>query len=280
MARVQKRGGGVGDAAPAPPVFFVHTMKTGGTSLQRALRQHFLPGERYPTAEGAEFVQQVVEKVQWARLLAMPREQRQRIRYYSVHMPAWVAGLVAPTHFTVTLVREPVARTVSHLQMIVRFRESFFGATLDLPSLWEEPAVRSRLANYQTQMFADPSPSDRDLVAAPPDIPPDFGDWSDEALTTELSTAIRTPRIVTHDDLQAAVTRLSSFDAVGISDRLIRLTEQLSRRLGVPVPEPGRFNITPSAPAAPPTLLDSIRDHTTFDLELFAAATEIEASTR
>ena len=65
--------------------FFVHVMKTGGTTIRAHVNNTFAPHERYP--EGSIDEDLVPAKLSVHRLLALPPERHAEIRIYTGHFP-------------------------------------------------------------------------------------------------------------------------------------------------------------------------------------------------
>jgi hypothetical protein len=129
-----------------PPIFFVHVMKTAGTAVSTLLRPHYKRSERYPRIELGKVRNQ---KLLVNQLMDIPSEEQVQTRFYSVHMAAWTAHEVAPQHIHVSVLREPVARTISHLRHIAR------GLNIEsLEEIYDDPRWRIRLNDYQTQLFS------------------------------------------------------------------------------------------------------------------------------
>ena len=137
--------------------FFVHVMKTGGSSFRRHIERNFTePGAVYPCreldgnpAEAAMFID---------RLLMLSPERRSAVRAYTGHFPFVVADLLDPRLVTLTLLRDPVERTISYLKDCSR------GPThhdRPLEAIYDDEFVFHLLVhNHQTKIFAM-TPDDR-----------------------------------------------------------------------------------------------------------------------
>jgi hypothetical protein len=258
-------------------VFFVHIMKTGGTSVSRLLLEHFGEKAIYPPADA---MGPTLNKMKPSELLELPPEQRAHIQVYSVHMPAWVAGAVAPEFCSFTVLREPVARTISHLRQAA----STPWASESLEEIWDDPQWRLRLVDYQTPFFA----GDEREARPPEDLAPSL-----QAFQTELARHSRgsgnffgtlRPYFVTGvpyamplpDDAQhRARAQLASIDVVGVTEALGRATARLASAIGIRLPELRRMNVTPETATVSKGLLRRIRDDMARDLELYELAREL-----
>ena len=95
--------------------FFVHMQKTAGTALRLRLMNHF--GERavYPTkqVDGTDIVKLVLSIDHLRERLAARGDE---IRVITGHFPLCTTELVGGGFATLTLLREPVERTLSYLR--------------------------------------------------------------------------------------------------------------------------------------------------------------------
>ena len=159
---------------PNQRIFFVHIMKTAGTSLRqmflRALRNRddlypndrdlrLLPNGWYPPA---------------VRLIDDMKNGRLRdFQILCGHYPSILGGQIFPeAHHTLTMLREPIERSLSMLahwkRHVPGYRDSSFEELIEKRSF-----VRSHIANYQTKVFAFSAIEQcPDSVNAPLDIGP------------------------------------------------------------------------------------------------------------
>ena len=131
------------------PFFFVHVMKTGGTTIRAHVNNTFAPHERYP--EGSIDEDLVPAKLSVHRLLALPPQRHAQIRIYTGHFPFFAADLLERPLRVLTMLREPVERAISHLKQ--EQREGPPGRSLE--EVYEDPWVNPRvIGNHQVRMFA------------------------------------------------------------------------------------------------------------------------------
>ena len=106
--------------------FFVHLMKTGGTSfafqLQQAVRrERGLPEQGRRSRDEAD----IAGYVSVSRLLRLSPERRAAIRIYTGHFPFVASELLDLDLVTLTLLRDPVERTISVLKHFKRLYKRY-----------------------------------------------------------------------------------------------------------------------------------------------------------
>src|SRR5262245_57145951 len=99
-------------------------MKTGGTTVFRYLRENFPLDQLYPyrkddiRLDGDDV--DVEHHLRVPYLVQLPAERHARIRVYSGHFPFVVTEMLGGGLLTVTLLRDPVERTISLLRQVTR----------------------------------------------------------------------------------------------------------------------------------------------------------------
>lgn len=151
--------------ADSRPVFFIHLMKTGGTTLFEHFKTIHSVDEVWPhtdldfSYDGPRL--RVRHHLSLDYVASLPPERRATIRFYGGHLP-YVARHLLGDVTTLTLLRDPVDRTVSLLRQM---RRSVPGiqdsgrrprlADAPLEEVYEHEAVFGPLVhNHQTKMFA------------------------------------------------------------------------------------------------------------------------------
>ena len=138
-------------AATTPPYFFLHVMKTGGTTFQQHIDANFAADECYPLEQSG--LERVDSYFLLERLRALTAEQRRAIKLYAGHFPYVATTLLEHEPITLALVREPLARTVS----LLRHRKRYVAENRDmtLEEIYDDPWVYPVLVhNYQVRLFA------------------------------------------------------------------------------------------------------------------------------
>ena len=134
--------------------FFIHVMKTAGTTFVRQLQQQF-PAEAIYPARDLDWTSpaDVDAYINIPRLLAVPAERRAQIRVFTGHFPYMVCDQLDPALVTMTVLRDPIERTISILKQHKRSEERF--RDLPLEAVYDDrPIFRFFVENHQTKVFA------------------------------------------------------------------------------------------------------------------------------
>ena len=173
------------------------------------------------------------EKFDPRPLLAMTAEERDQFLFVSTHMAAWVAEDLFPHHLRVTVLRDPVERTISHLEQLA----SSSTGPVDFEEIYENPIFHSRLVNYQVQVFAQ---SRAEFLAQEPQLhaydPARHLEPERTRLLAEVNAAFATsvafPKLIDERAYEEAADRLDRVDEVGVTERLGELLDRVGARLG------------------------------------------------
>ena len=188
------------------PFFFIHVMKTAGTSFAFHVRREFADAEIYPSGSiDRSSATDVEPYASIPRLLALPAERRAQVRIYTGHFPYMVCRQLGTDLNTLTLLRDPVARTVSVLKHFKRLNEKYRRSTLR--EIYEDEYLfRHFIENHQTKVFS----------LTPEDSP----------------RAILRPITIDDDRMALAKENLASVDVVGLAERYGEFIEDLRVRFG------------------------------------------------
>jgi hypothetical protein len=223
-----------------PPLFFVHVMKTGGTTFRQHLAVQLGAGRIYPNVADDDDMLEAVTSVD--RLRRLPDERWERVDALAVHMPFFASTVVARPVVTATILRDPVERTISHLKNSQytnpRCRD------MSLEDVYDDPWVFPfGIHNYQVRVFAMRDSDGADTIHEPIEID--------------------------DDRLEQARDSIARVDLLGLHDRYDEFLDAVHRRFGwerrnVP-------NLRVSDPAdVPERLLRRIEEDNAADLEFFA----------
>ena len=232
--------------------FFVHLMKTAGTTFAIHLRGQF-PAESIYPAEGLDWHDpaDLERYTDASRALALSPARRAQIQVYTGHFPYMVSQLIDPGLVVLTLLREPVARTISVLQHFQRLDDRY--RHLDLAAIYDDDHVfRSFVFNHQTAFFAR--------------TPRDGEQW------------IRDPISIDDDRFAIAKRNLAQVDVLGLTEDYPSFFEQLRARFGWWPSPPNldeRANVSEPPPDVGAALRRRIADDNHYDVELYQYACEL-----
>ncbi len=248
--------------ADTSPVLFIHLMKTGGTTLMRNLRETFALEEIYPYRdldlryEDGQLDIQHHFSVPY--LLTISKERWAQIRVLTGHFPYVVQEILGRDFLTVTILREPVERTISLLRQFKRNQpwEDPAGlqprAARTLEAVYDEPLVFGPLIqNHQTKIFS--------MTTA--DNPHTYTDVIE----------------VTQSRLELAKTNLAQIDVVGVLENFQEFLRETQERFGWRIVQGARKNATPESDMEPidPDLRRRIAADNAIDIEFYAYAKEL-----
>lgn len=246
-------------------VVLLHIKRTGGTSLNELLR-------RWAGPANARVALPLDD------LTLMARPVLAGLRAVSGHFPFEALSLIPAGYRTATVLRDPVARTLSHYRECAGSQENRQGLSLDEFLDNETHAVAA--GNYQAHFLAhtidipgawtDYSPMQRYLQAGgEPEQP--------HPLQALFSS---TPSPLTDDELLArAAANLGTIDFVGTTDNLDSMARRLAETLGVRPEAAPRLKVSGSNPEhdLPAGLRRRIEERTAVDGELYELARGLSA---
>jgi hypothetical protein len=227
--------------------FFVHIMKTGGISLRRRLKHHFGDLAIYPAGrlDGTD-VQKVAMSIDYLRERLAARGDE--IRVIAGHFPLCTTEVIDGRFTTLTLLREPVERTLSYL----RHTRKLNRAARDLPleELYDDPVrFHAAVHNQMTKMLSL-TPTEMD----------------DAAMLTHVE--------FDRDRLERAKEALAGIDVIGLQEHFEDLCEELSARFGWRLGDPETINVT-APEEVPESFRARIAEDNAFDVELYEFANEL-----
>lgn len=223
--------------------FFVHLQKTAGTSLIMHLRQNFSDDEMYPNRTDGDLFKEAPQ-ISVNRLLQRWKERGDQIRVVAGHFPLCTTDLLGGGFTTLTVLREPVDRTLSYLR---HFRATTPAAhDLALEAIYDDPERFRRLVhNHMVKMFAmEPG---------------------------EMTFAMMTDLEFTPEHLPRAKERLETVDAIGLQEHFPEFCAGLERRFGWHFGTAFHVNRTEPEPVSS-VLRDRIASDNALDVELYEFA--------
>lgn len=137
--------------APHHRFFFVHVMKTSGSTFRSHLRDQF-PGACYPEDLATE-AKPHLDNLLVDRVVGLPPEVHAGIRAYAGHFPFVVPSMIDPALVTLSILRDPVERIVSHLKHCKRMEPQHRDHALE--EIYEDPwTFPMLLHDHQVKVFA------------------------------------------------------------------------------------------------------------------------------
>ena len=225
--------------------FFVHVMKTAGTTFAHLLQHEFPRKAVYP-CEGVDWTPPTDYGAYTSipRLLSVSAERRATVSVYTGHFPFMVCDLLG-VNVVLTLLREPVERTISALK---HFRREEPYRHLALEEIYDDVQIfRFFIENYQTKVFA---------------LEPEDGQ---PALNCGL----------TMDDrrFSSALDNLGRVDVVGLTEAYDDFVDEIRHRFGWFASAPHqRVNVSRDNSPVNPALRRRIAADNAYDIALYERA--------
>lgn len=244
----------------SPRVVFLHIMKTAGTSLSDLVSGWVPPGRSKVHASLDD-------------LVMLPQPLLARLQFLAGHLPFEALSLIPGRFTTVTVLRDPAARALSHYAELVNARPAYEHLTLDEFVSSEVYDVPS--GNYQARHLAlriglrdawvEFSPYRRYLDAG--------GTIGEGNVLASLFDS--TPLFMSDDELlDAARTNLASIDHVGLAEDLASLAREIAAVFGADFSSVPRLNVSKGFDRS--QLSDDVRrrldERTAVDRELYELA--------
>lgn len=235
----------------AERVFFIHIMKTGGSSLRRLLWNGLEPDQIYPATDGRALAEQRVANFDPRPLLALTPAEHAPIRLYAAHLP-YFAQEVMPRPLTMlTVLREPVARTVSFLRHCQRYNPQHRDLSLD--AIYDDAMNTAMfVTNHQTKVFAV--------------------ERGDQGASVAAGLAIDDARFA------LAVERLRTVELVGVQEDYEAFVARVAHRFGWPDQEIPRARVAPEGEPVPAALRRRIEADVGADLEFYEIGRELASA--
>lgn len=227
----------------------MHLQKTGGTELVLRLREQFGSAEVYPDVTDGNLLTETPQ-LSPDRLRRRWAERGDEIRVITGHFPACTMELLDVPFTTLTVLRDPVERTLSLLR---HYRERTPAATeLTLEDVYAEPfRFRNVIENHMVKMFS--------LTL----------DEMDRGMFSEVE--------FTPERLERAQRRLETIDVVGLQEDFGGFCAELERRFGWRLGPPKHANRTEPVDVGLEFRTRIAADNA-YDVELYHFARELVAT--
>jgi hypothetical protein len=233
--------------------FFIHVMKTAGTSFAFHIRRTFREAQIYPNRHDLRHEGDVEPYTSIAQLRNLPKQRREQVSLYMGHFPYVACELVGVECVPLTILREPFARTVSVLS---HFRHLPKHQGKSLEEIYDDSDVfRLWIDNHQTKIFS----------ITPGDEP----------------RALARPIVIDAERLRDAKANLAKVSAIGFTDRYEVFIEELRGRFGwwpMGVDLRARANVSDEEPHVSSGLRRRIVADNVSDFEFYEFATELVAN--
>jgi Sulfotransferase family len=233
--------------------FFVHVMKTAGTTFAFQVKRTFREDEIYPVHADLRHENDNEPYTSIGRLQSLSIERLEKVRLFMGHFP-YVACELAPVECVpLTILREPFARTISALNHFARLPK-YLGRSPE--EIYEDAQVfRVYVENHQTKVFS--ATSDTEL-------------WpSDE------------PMVIDAERFAAAKNNLAKVAVIGFTEQYDAFIEGLRERFGWwpgGVDLHARVNVSEKQSDISPELRRRIIADNHFDFELYEHARQLTAA--
>ena len=243
-------------------LYYLHIPKTAGMSFTDLLKAHFKPEE-------SSFLEYIGD------LVTRPPEAINKLKAISGHHFYNIDVFTHRVPIYITMLRDPVERTISYYAFIRRIPEDSAHDIVKSQSLLEfvtDKRTQYLYANAQTRyLAADPNPVEiaKRLKPNPQNRFELFEEMQRYAPTGYFDPAL----------LERAKERLRKFAFVGLAEQFDQSAELLSYTFGWPViPAPKVFNVSPNRPAPediPQQVIDIIHENTQLDAAAYETAKEL-----
>lgn len=166
-------------------------MKTGGTSFADVIEANFSSDARYPgdlLHEEKNPFRRMEAYLYVPGILEVINSNPDRYRIICGHVPYAIRSLLSERYVTLTVLRDPIARTISYLKHCRRYHREHMD--LSLEEIYEDKWFHaSFITNYQTKLFS--MTPEETLAEArygnySPSLPPRSELGNGEFLTPEL----------------------------------------------------------------------------------------------
>ena len=227
--------------------FFCHLQKTGGTSLQMALRKQVGPNHVYPLPRHRKDVHSQIDVDFLRRVFA---KEGHRIHIVTGHFPLCTTEVLGVPFRTFTVLRDPVERTLSFLRHQARLEPEW--ADVPLPDAYgHPPTLHSLIHNHMVKMLG--------LTAE------------------EMTSGVMTMTEFDEGHLERACAALDAMDVVGLQADMAGFYRDLDATFGWDLGIELRANTTEVAAPVDEEFEARIRRDNALDLRLYEYAVELVA---
>jgi hypothetical protein len=240
--------------------FVIHLQKTGGVSLLRRLQHHF--GERAVYPDSSDGATQLEPVISVEHLRERLRTRGDEIKVITGHFPLCTVELVGGGFTTVTILRDPVERTLSYLRH--HLKETPEDRDKRLEDVYADPyRFHGLVHNHMTKMLSLTADEARDWMQKVVEM---FFVPQEQTAAWMLTQVEFTP-----ERLERAKQGLASVDAFGFTERFEELCDDLSHRFGWDLGPPKHENESEPAEVSHELRARIAKDNA-MDIELYEFA--------
>jgi Sulfotransferase family len=229
--------------------FFLHIMKTAGTTFALHLHEIFGSDHVYPHGVESQAKSDIRTNYFNANaLMSLSEEQRAEIRMYAGHFPYAIYEMLGIDAVTITILRDPVDRCVSMLKHCKRGIKAYLGQSLE--EIYESRFVHDAfIDNFQTKQFA----------------------------LTRDDTPVSCIRVLPIDEnrFRHAISNLESTDFIGLTEYFGDFCDELHQRFGWQFSDIRKQNVSREPWGISPGLARRIADDNGFDLAFYEHARKL-----
>lgn len=277
---------------PKEKFFFLHIMKTGGTSFAQVLNDNFPAEHRYPVAtEGKHFFEHVERYINVAAFIENVNANRDNLRMIRAHVPLATREFLLESYRTLTLMRDPVERIVSYLKHSRRYHIEH--KPMSLEAIYEDEWFNATfMRNYQTKIYsmtAQETIAETRLPHSFPPMPPRCEIDMDKGFSEELHAYSQqapgrfcmelfapSTGVITVDEqrLETAKRALDSIDVVGVTHEFDRFLARLADTFNWTIRDFPKQHVG-EQDRIDPAFRQKIANDNAFDCELFDYASSL-----
>ncbi len=130
--------------------FFLHVMKTGGSTFRQHIMANFARDEVYP--QRGRHGNMIQANLDADHVLSLPADELDRIRVFTGHLPYALRDMLGFETTALTILRDPVARTISYLKHCKRYHPQHRDLSLD--QIYDDDFYFTNfIKNFQSKMF-------------------------------------------------------------------------------------------------------------------------------
>ena len=195
--------------------YFWHIPKTAGSSLTNSLKSNFPEDLVCPAWV-------------WSQLIQIPNNKINNYKYFSGHFYSALPQILQKKLKTVTFIREPLARALSHYNHIARAQQHYFHKTViklgSFESFIVDPECQPLIRNFQCKMLTS--------SFDPFQIAKNLNSNDLKSFRLEHMIEVMESNYNESDLLNQAISIINIFSFVGITERYNESIQSLSKISG------------------------------------------------